>query len=52
MQVFVHGDSMKNHIVAIVYPDPEDVKKFCELHGIGEKGESHAEQVRHPEIYR
>jgi len=29
MQCFIHGDSMRNHIVAVVYPDPEQLKKYC-----------------------
>ena len=28
-QIFIHGDSIRNHIVAIIYPDPVEVTKFC-----------------------
>ena len=31
-QIFIHGDSLKNHIVAIIYPEPTAIKEFCEKH--------------------
>jgi long-subunit acyl-CoA synthetase (AMP-forming) len=42
---------MKNHIVAIVYPDPEELKKWCIQQSIGSEDESHVERVKHPEVF-
>lgn len=51
MSCFVHGDSMMNHIVAIVYPDPEELKKWCLQQGIGLESDSHQDRVKYPEVF-
>lgn len=51
MQCFVHGDSMRNHVVAIVFPDPEELKKWCLQQSIGSESETHAERIQHPEVF-
>ena len=48
MQIFIHGDSLRNNIVAIIFPDPEEVKKFCENLGI--KKDTHAERIKVEEL--
>ena len=48
MQIFIHGDSMRNHIVAIIFPDPEELVKFCDRRGLS--GSSHAARIEHPEV--
>ena len=52
MQCFIHGDPMRNHIVAIIFPDPEEVRKYCTQHQIGSPGESHAELMKHHEVFK
>jgi len=52
MQCFIHGDSMRNHIVAIIHPDREELRKFCRQFGIGEEQESHEELMKHPEVFK
>jgi len=27
--IFIHGDSLRNHIVAIIYPEPEATANYC-----------------------
>lgn len=46
--VFVHGDSAENFLVAVVYPDPEALKAWGAANGI--KGTSVAEIVRDPRV--
>lgn len=51
--IFVHGDSLRNHIVAIIYPDPVEVKKFCQQHsleGSSLETATHAERIKDPEV--
>lgn len=39
---------MRNHIVAIIFPDPEELVKWCNQRGLG--GDTHAERIKHPEL--
>ena len=43
---------MRNHIVAIVYPDPEELRKYCKQFGIGSDNETHAQLMKHPEVFK
>lgn len=43
--MFVHGDSLRNHIVAIIYPDPEETKKF-DLENGGDSLATHADRIK------
>jgi long-chain acyl-CoA synthetase len=52
MSCFIHGDALKNHIVAIIYPDPEELAKWCKQQGIGSEDETHAERCKHPEVFK
>ena len=42
---------MRNHIVAIIYPDPDETKLFCKDLG-GSDTESHAERIKRPELIK
>ncbi|XP_048464802.1 long-chain-fatty-acid--CoA ligase 5 isoform X2 [Rhincodon typus] len=46
-QVFVHGDSLKSHLVAVVVPDPEVLPEFAASKGF--KG-SYEELCKNPEV--
>ena len=46
--VFVHGDSTESFLVAICYPDPDQLKAFCAANGI--KGATMKEQVKDPRV--
>jgi len=46
--VFVHGDSNENFLVAIVYPEAEALKEFCKQNGI--KGATIKDQVADPRV--
>jgi long-chain acyl-CoA synthetase len=46
--VFVHGDSQENFLVAVVYPDPDALKAFCAAEGV--KGATLAEQAADPRV--
>jgi len=37
-QVFIHGDSFKNHIVAIIFLEILQIRPFCEANGINAQG--------------
>ena len=50
MQVFIHGDSMRNHIVAIIFPEPDELKSFCETRNLS--GSTVEEQIKHPEVFK
>jgi len=50
MQVFIHGDSMRNHIVAIIFPEPEELTEFCKSRNLS--GTTVAEQITHPEVIK
>lgn len=50
-QIFVHGDSLRNHIVAIIYPDPQEVQKFCNKLEL-QCGDSHSERIKLVEVIR
>ena len=50
-QIFVHGDSIRNHIVAIIYPDPLEVSKFCQKMNLT-KPDSHGERIKLVEVIR
>jgi long-chain acyl-CoA synthetase len=43
--MFIHGESLRNHIVAIIYPDPEETKKF-DLENGGSSMATHAERIK------
>lgn len=47
--IFIHGDSLRNHIVAIIYPDPEETQKFCLENG-GSLTETHAERIQRADV--
>ena len=49
--IFIHGDSLRNHIVAIIYPDPLEVEKFCNKMKV-QCGDSHAERIKTVEVIR
>lgn len=46
--VFVHGDSNESFLVAIVYPDADQLKAYCAANGI--KGATLKEQVKDPRV--
>ena len=47
--IFIHGDSLRNNIVAIIYPDPDETKKFCIDLGYSAT-ESHADRIKRAEV--
>jgi hypothetical protein len=47
--IFIHGDSFKNHIVAIVVPEPGPVQTFCEQNGLA--CGSVKEMIKHKEVF-
>ena len=49
MQIFIHGDSVRNHIVAIIYPEPDELFKFCKQRSL--PGTTVAEQIKNPEVF-
>jgi long-subunit acyl-CoA synthetase (AMP-forming) len=46
--IFITGDSFKNHIVAIVYPEEETVRRYCVENGIATN--SFAEMIKTKEV--
>lgn len=50
MSVFIHGDSMRNHIVAIIFPEPEELTKFCKSRNLS--GSTIEEQIKHQEVFK
>jgi long-chain acyl-CoA synthetase len=41
---------MRNHIVAIIFPEPDELKAFCLVRGLS--GTTVAEQIVHPEVFK
>jgi long-subunit acyl-CoA synthetase (AMP-forming) len=39
---------MRNHIVAIIFPDPEELVKFCEQRNLS--GSTHSARISNPEV--
>jgi hypothetical protein len=44
--IFIYGDSFKNHIVAIVVPEPSTLEPFCREHNID--GSTMTAIAKHP----
>ena len=42
---FIHGDSLRNHIVAIIYPEPNELQKLCDSLGL-------EVSIHHPQVFK
>ncbi|KAF7728148.1 hypothetical protein EC973_006663 [Apophysomyces ossiformis] len=49
-QIFVHGDSIQSHLVAIVVPDPEGLRNL--IRSLNKSSLDLAEMCRHPDVVR
>lgn len=48
--IFIYGDSFKNHIVAIVVPEPSTLEPFCVDHNID--GSSMTAIANHNQVFK
>jgi long-subunit acyl-CoA synthetase (AMP-forming) len=46
--IFIYGDSFKNHIIAIVCPEPDTLKTFCRDNNLA--NQSLTEMIRHKQV--
>lgn len=46
--IFIYGDSFKNHIVAIVSPEPDTLKPYCREHHLSHS--TMGEMIKHKEV--